>query len=182
LVELSIVVVIVGILAVLAIVGYRMLIDSSHMAEATHMVQAIRVAQEAYHAETQTYVSTEAGFGSGNLYPVQNSPPKAQKTGWGAGLVGTCAPPLASHACWAAIPLHVDSAVMFGYATIGGQAGNPTFPPLPTINGVPLTPPVAAPTDWYFIEAMGDVNGNAVFSTVIGTSFNNDLFIDKEGE
>src|ERR1700722_20113638 len=58
LVEMMIVVAIVSVLAMLAVVGYRKLIMSAHTTEATQMVQSIRTAQEAYHAETQTYVST----------------------------------------------------------------------------------------------------------------------------
>jgi type IV pilus assembly protein PilA len=180
LIELMIVIVIVGVLAVLAVVGYRRLVLSAHTSEATNMVQAIRTAQEAYHAETQTYVSTSTGITTG-LYP--NAIPSNVKTGWGAGISGVCpALPAASVNCWAALPLHVDSAVMYGYATIGGVAGNTSFPSLPTINGSPITVPATAPMDWYFIGAMGDVDGNGVFSTVIGSSFTNDIFIDKEGE
>ncbi len=55
LVELMTVVVIVGILATLAVLGYRKIVTSSHVTEATSMVSNIRVAQEAYHSETQTY-------------------------------------------------------------------------------------------------------------------------------
>ena len=76
LIELMIVVAIVGILAVLGIVGYRKLILAAHTSEATHMVQSIRVAQEAYHAEAQTYVSTTtatAVASDPNLYPTQNA-------------------------------------------------------------------------------------------------------------
>jgi type IV pilus assembly protein PilA len=178
---MMIVVVIVGVLAMLAVVGYKKLVNSAHTAEATSMVQSIRTAQEAYHAETQTYVSTSATPTS-NLYPA--SVPGSFKTGWGAGITGACpALPAASLNCWSALPIHVDSAVMYGYATTGGvAAAAPAFPVLPTINGATITLPAAAPTDWYFIGAMGDVDGNGVFSTVIGTSFTNDLFIDKEGE
>ncbi len=178
LVEMMIVVAIVSILAMLAVVGYRKLILSAHTTEATQMVQSIRTAQEAYHAETQTYVTTSASLTSG-LYPTPNP---GKKTGWGAGLTAGCAPPAVSLGCWAALPLHVDSAVMFSYATIGGVAGNVNFPPVPTINGATITLPTAAPADWYFISAVGDVDANGINCTVIGTSFTNDLFIDKEGE
>jgi hypothetical protein len=144
------------------------------------MIQSIRTAQEAYHAETQTYVSTSASLTAG-LYP--NAAPNNTKTGWGAGIIGACPPlPGSSLNCWSALPIHVDSAVMYGYATIGGQAGVLAFPIVPNINGVPLVLPAAAPTDWYFISAVGDVDNNGVQTTVIGTSFTNDLFIDKEGE
>jgi type IV pilus assembly protein PilA len=179
LIELMVVVAIVGILAMLAVVGYRRLVLTAHTSEATAMVQSIRTAQEAYHAETQVYLSTSVTPTS-NLYPAAT--PGAFKTGWGAGITGPCTPPTPSLNCWSALPIHVDSAVMYGYATTGGTAGNVGFPALPPIGGSAITLPTAAPTDWYFIGAMGDTDGNGVFTTVIGTSFTNDLFIDKEGE
>jgi type IV pilus assembly protein PilA len=175
-----IVIVIVGVLAVLAVVGYRKLILSAHTSEATEMIGAIRTAQEAYHAETQTYVSTSNSL-TGGLYP--NAAPSNVKTGWGAGITGPCpALPNFSINCWSALPVHVDSAVMYGYATMAGVAGNTGFPPLPLINGAPITPPAAAPMDWYFIGAVGDVDNNGVQSTLIADSITNDIFIDKEGE
>jgi len=177
-----IVVVIVAVLAVLAIVGYRRLVISSHSTEATMMVQSIRTAQEAYHAETQTYVSTSASLTAG-LYPTANNPPSNLKSGWGAGISGVCPPlPASSLNCWSALPIHVDSAVMYGYSTIGGQAGSVAFPVVPNINGSPVGLPATAPMDWYFIGAVGDVNNDGVQCTIIGTSFTNDLFIDREGE
>jgi type IV pilus assembly protein PilA len=181
LVELMIVVAIVSILAMLAVVGYSKLVGSAHTTEATQMIQSIRTAQEAYHAETQTYVSTSPTL-TGGLYP--NAAPNNTKTSWGGAVITgqPCNPPAASLGCWAALPIHVDSALMYGYATIGGVAGNTGFPAVPTINGAVVTLPTAAPTDWYFISAIGDVNNNGVQCTVIGTSFTNDLFIDKEGE
>jgi type IV pilus assembly protein PilA len=180
LVEMMIVVAIVSVLAMLAVVGYRKLIMSAHTTEATQMVQSIRTAQEAYHAETQTYVSTTNSLtATGGLYPPWNP---ANKTGWGAGISGVCSPPTASLNCWSALPIHVDSAVMFSYGTIGGVAGNITFPAVPTINGATIALPSAAPADWYFISAVGDTDNNGVSCTVIGTSFTNDLFVDKDGE
>jgi type IV pilus assembly protein PilA len=180
LIELMIVIVIVGVLAVLAVVGYRKLILSAHTSEATSMVQSIRTAQEAYHAETQTYVSTSANITSG-LYPT--NAPSNQKWGWGAGIAGVCPPlPANSINCWSALPIHVDSAVMYGYATVGGLAGSVAFPtPMPTINGGTITLPAATPMDWYFIGAVGDTDGDGTKTTVVGTSFTNDLFIDNEG-
>jgi type IV pilus assembly protein PilE len=181
LIELMIVVAIVAILSVLAVVAYRQLVLSAHTSEATQMIQSIRTAQEAYHAETQSYVSTETQLTTPNLYP--NTVTSNVKTGWGAGITGAPCPAWGvSLTCWSALPLHVDSAVMYGYSTIGGQAGNTSFPSVPQINGASVTLPTAAPMDWYFIGAQGDVNANGIFTTVIGTSFTNDLFIDKEGE
>jgi type IV pilus assembly protein PilA len=178
LIELMIVVAIVAILAVLAVVGYRKLVLSAHTSEATEMIQAIRTAQEAYHAETQIYVSTAPTPVTG-LYP--NAAPNNMKTGWGGGISGPCLPPAASVNCWSVLPLHVDSAVMYGYATVGGAAGTP-LPALPLINGATIAVPPTTPMDWYIIGAVGDVDNNGSKTTVIGTSITNDLFIDNEGE
>jgi type IV pilus assembly protein PilA len=178
LVELMIVVAIIAVLAVLAVVGYRKLVLSAHTSEATNMVQAIRTAQEAYHAETQTYVSTSGTlvYPGATLYP--NAAPNNMKTGWGGGIAGVCpALPGNSINCWSVLPLHVDSAVMFGYATVGGQAGNLGFPGLQPIYGNPITLPLQAPMDWYFILAIGNVDNTGVLSAVVGTSFTNDLFV-----
>ena len=179
LVELSIVVVIISILAVLAVVGYRKLIVSSHISEATHMISAIRLAQEQYHSEAQTYVSTAGALGPGNLYPNASPLIPPSKTSWGAGLAGGCAPPVPSLGCWAALPLHVDSALMFNYVTFSGPAGSVAWP---KSNGLLIGMPVATVTDWYLVEAVGDFDGNGTDVTVFGTSFTNDIFIDKEGE
>ncbi len=179
LIELMIVVVIVGILAVLAVVGYRRIVTSAHMSEATNMIQSIRTAQEAYHAETQAYVSTSASPFT-NLYP--NAAPTNVKTGWGAGIAGPCTPYTPSPNCWSALPLHVDSAVMYGYATTAGQAGTPgTVSVAPSSLAVTF-PAGNSPTDWYYIGAVGDVDGNGTFSYVLGSSFTNDLFTQAEGE
>jgi type II secretory pathway pseudopilin PulG len=183
---MMIVVAIVSILGLLAVVGYRKLVLSAHTAEATQMVSSIRVAQEAYHAETQTYVSTTTSLASPipNLYPqiAFGAVPNNTKYGWGSGASGTCTPPTASVNCWSALPIHIDSAVMYGYATVGGVAGSTSFPALTPIGGVAITLPTSAPSDWYFIGAQGDVNNNGIFCTVIGTSFTNDLFVDRDGE
>jgi type IV pilus assembly protein PilA len=182
LVEMMIVVAIIGILAVLAVVGYRRLILSSNLTEATHMVNAIRVAQEAYHAETQMYASPSPGLGVlGGLYPTQNDPPTAQKTGWGSTAT-------ALGAAWAVLPVHADGAVMYGYATQGGPnasaATTYATPSPPSVNGVAtgLTFPNPSPSDWYVITAFGDPDGNGVYSAVIGTSWSNDLFTYNQGD
>ena len=174
LVEMAIVVVIVGILAVIAVVAYRKLINSAHMSEATHMVNGIRVAQEAYHAETQTYLNVSTALTVGSLYPQQT--PTRVKTGWG-GPCGWC------NAQWTSLPVHADGSVMYGYATMAGQAGGAPPAP-PTVNGTSMnvTFPATTVTDWYVISAFGDVDGNGFYSAVLGQSWTNDVFTYFDGE
>jgi type IV pilus assembly protein PilA len=174
LVEMMIVVAIVGILATLAVVGYRKLIQSSHVSEATGMVQNIRVAQEGYHSETQQYANVSVNLQS--YYPL-NPPVFQTVTAWG----GPCT--VCNAVSWSALPVHVDGPVMFGYATIAGTAG--TAPIAPTNLATAVVFPATSTMDWYVIEADGDLDGNAVEpgnTHVIGASWSNQLIVDSEGQ
>lgn len=173
LVELAVVVVIVGILAMLAVVAYRKLIGSSRTAEATHMIQAIRVAQEAYHAETQQYANVSVDINA--TYPAAT--PGRFKTGWGAACTNCNNPPV-----WTDLPVHVDGPVEFGYATVAGAAGNAPVPASVTVNGQTVSFPSRSPTDFFIIHAKGDTDGNGQYCNIFGNSWTNDLFVDQEGE
>jgi|CZKU01.1.fsa_nt_gi type IV pilus assembly protein PilA len=175
LVELMIVVAIVGILATLAVVGYRKLIQASHVSEATGMVQSIRVAQEGYHSETQQYASVSGTLN--NFYPAA---PKYQTvTAWGAPCAAAC-----PGVPWSSLPVHVDGPVYFGYATVAGIAG--AAPPAAvTVNGQPLVFPAVPTTDWFVIAAEADLDGTpgqTKDTNVYGTSWTNQIFVDHDGQ
>jgi len=179
LVELMIVVAIVGILAVLAIVGYRKLILAAHTSEATHMVQSIRVAEEAYHAEAQAYVSTSVD-GITGTYP--SAAPGAFKTPWVVPVApaGCTAAGGGQPACFGLLPVHTDGPVVYGYATVAGAAGS--APPAIQVGATTLNGPAgASPTDWYWVTATGDPAGRgAPLSYVVGNSFVNDLWVQDQ--
>jgi type IV pilus assembly protein PilA len=174
LVELAVVVTIIGILAVLAVAGYRKLVMSSHTSEATEMVNAIKVAQEAYHAETGQYANISTGLGLGSLYP-QATPNGSTGTAWGA-TCGVCTDPLG----WQKLPVHASGVMRFGYATMAG----PVSQALPS----PPVPAVTFPTnsqltgDWYVVTGWGDMDNNNIYCTVVGTSWSRDLFVNNDGE
>jgi len=182
LIELMIVVAIVGILAVLAIVGYRKLILSAHTSEATHMVQSIRVAQEAYHAEAQTYVSTTTLVDcSSNLYPTQNATPGPWKSLWVTPPPGCTGATGGTSNCFALLPVHADGAVAYGYATLAGSAG--TLPgSTSNVCGTIAGPTGLSTTDWYWITATGNVANYAAgpYSIVVSNSFTGDLFVQDQ--
>ena len=173
LVEMMVVVAIVGVLATLAVVGYRKIILSSHVSEANNTVQAIRVAQESYHAETQQYANISVNLTTA-YYP-QSSPTGQQVTGWG----GTCSTAVCAQD-WSALPLHIDGPVMFGYATQGGPANSNT-PALPSaLAGFTL--PVTSATDWFVIVATCDIDGRGPPNTyVMTTSWSNQVFTVNDG-
>jgi type IV pilus assembly protein PilA len=176
LIELMIVVVIVGVLATLAVVGYRKLVQASHVSEATGMVQSIRVAQEGYHSETQQYANVSGSLT--NFYPA--APQYQVIMAWG-GPCSTCT----GGVPWSALPVHVDGPVLFGYATIAGIAGGPSPPVSVSVNGKALVFPTAPATDWYIISAEGDLDGTpgqTNDTNVYGTSWTNQVFVDHEGQ
>lgn len=174
LVELAVVVAIIGILAVLAVAGYRRLVTSSHTSEATEMVNAIKVAQETYHAETGQYANISNGLGLGSLYP-QATPSATSATAWGAAC-SQCA----DQTGWQKLPVHNSGVVRFGYATMAGQVST-TLPASP-VTTVTFPSNSQLTGDWYVISAMGDMDNNGVYCTVVGVSWQRELYIDKDGE
>jgi type II secretory pathway pseudopilin PulG len=169
-----IVVVIVSVLAMLAVLGYRKIVNSSHVSEATSMVNNIRLAQEAYHAETQTYANCSKDLTSStSWYPTQSS--YAKVTAWGAAC-SQCA-----DVDMSTLPVHVDGPVLFGYATIAGLASS-TQNTISTNcgTGTSLKNPV---TDWYVVAAEADLDGNPATTTdVCGFSWSNQLLVNNDGQ
>ena len=174
LVELAVVVTIIGILAVLAVAGYKKLVTSSKNTEATEMVNAIKVAQESYHAETGQYANISSALGLGSLYP-QATPNTTTGTVWG-GACTVCADPTA----WQKLPVHASGAMRFGYATMAGPMSQ-ALPP-PPVSTVTFPSNSQLTGDWYVISAMGDTDANGIYCTVVGVSWQKDLYIDKDGE
>ncbi len=179
LVELSVVVAIIGILSVLATVGYRRLVTSSYTTEATRMINAIRIAQETVKAETGAYVN----LGMARMCPqgATSTPPAdaGKKWGWSPGCNSGAGP-------WSLLPVQTDGPVRYGYGTTAS-----TTPAQPvvvagfwdgTVNGATVAWPVPAPQSWYVIAARGDMDGNSQYSHVVGSSFSNEVWVDREGE
>jgi type IV pilus assembly protein PilA len=198
LIELMVVVVIVGVLAVLATVGFRKLIGSAHTTEATQMVQSIRVAQEGFHAETGTYADISSALcvssvSCAALYPQLSegqSVVSDNKASWGVACSAGCN----SGMQWIQLPLHSPGNVMYGYTTIAGLASAATT--LTSMNGVTAPTsigtgssaitlgasfPSGIPSDWYLISATGDEDMDGVPCIVFGSSFTNDLTVWGEG-
>jgi type IV pilus assembly protein PilA len=202
LVELMMVVIIVGVLAMLAVVGFRRLVSEAHTTEATQMVNSIRVAQEAYHAETGAYADLTpnssacvTGISCSYFYP---QVPDGASTGvgdfkatWGSPCGAACN----AGVDWIQLAIHPSGPVMFGYTTMAGFASSATLAsslggntPPTTIGetGGGLTPltiswPTSSATDWYFISATGDEDRDGYPTVVAASTFSNDLIMWGEG-
>ena len=166
-----IVVAIIGLLATLAVVGYRKMVTTSHVTEAQNMVQDIRVAQESYHSETQQYANVSTSITA--YYPLA-APNGKTVTGWGAACAGCTTD-------WSVLPLHVDGPVMFGYATIAGAANTSPVPASITYQGQTLTFPAPSLVDWFIVAAGCDLDSNGNIGThVYTTSWSNQVVVDQE--
>jgi type IV pilus assembly protein PilA len=173
LIEAMIVVVIVGVLALIAIIGYRRWMHSTYVTEAFEMVTNIRAGEEAFRSENGGYLDVSTGLGPGYDYPAAT--PGKFKTAWG----GNCTP-CQTTTSWQALNIQPSGPLGFGYS-VRNDIGLAGTPPTPSVNGVALaTGAMTAP--WYFIEADGDYDGNGTFTNVYGMSGTNRLFEQDEGE
>jgi prepilin-type N-terminal cleavage/methylation domain-containing protein len=117
LIEMMATVVIVGILATVAVVGYKRWVRSAKVAEANSIITGIAAAQETYKAETGVYLNVSGTLD--NLYPAQT--PGAFKTEWG-GPCSTCLTP------WSRLSFQPHGAVTYGYATVASALAVPPDP------------------------------------------------------
>jgi type IV pilus assembly protein PilA len=168
LIELLAVVAMIGILAALAIVGYRRYLNASHAGDAKVLLGSIRIAQENYRAETLTYLGCSTDFAVATLYPAT---PDGQRRHWVNGSHGNAA-------CWRLMNVVTDSPTRYGFAVIAGPPG--TKPPQPSLSTAVAWPTPTEP--WYLAEARGDNDNDTVYSTFVTSSFNGEVAWENESE
>jgi type IV pilus assembly protein PilA len=175
LVEMSVVVVVVAILGVLAILGYRRHVATARSAEAKQVTGGIRGAQEAYKTEKGIYASVSSTDVS--YYPA--AVPGKFATAWGAPCTN-CAS--GDPDGWKKLAVAPAAPVMFGYATVanvggtGGGAGAGGAMP------ASATDPLSATDPFYVTVAWGDTDGNGIPCTVTSYSTSNQIVVQSEGE
>ncbi|MBW2529506.1 MAG: prepilin-type N-terminal cleavage/methylation domain-containing protein [Deltaproteobacteria bacterium] len=171
LVELLIVVAMVGVLAALAIVGYRRYMDAAKSGEAKDIIGAIHVAQESYRAETLGYLDCSANLAS--WYP---GTPDSKKRHW-------VQPGHGERACWQTLNVAVDSPTRYGFAVVAGSPGDdPNATAAPSTNQKPTWPnPATSP--WYVVQAAGDNDDDNTLSYFVSSSFApSEIYVENESE
>jgi type IV pilus assembly protein PilA len=166
LVELAIVVTIVGVLAVIAVVGYRRYMLNSKITEAQNVISAIKIAQEDHRAERGAYADL------GNSLCPQTAPIGSTATQWNPACSG-------GTATWNTLPVHQSGPVLFGYAT---TAGTGSFTAPGNTGWVAWGTPAARP--WYTVVARCDLDadGDNTNRTELATaSFTTQIFSVNEG-
>jgi type IV pilus assembly protein PilA len=180
LIEILITIVVVGILAGLAVVGFSRYIRASHTEEAQDIVIHIRAAEEAFYAENGAYLDVSGCVGTGCSYPSKN--PGAFATTWGAQCTWCKNPNVG----WSGLAYQPSKPVYFGYSVIADAATGPLGRGLGTqaVNGQPLnlTNLGANGAPWYFIEADANITGDGTsFTHVYGMSGMTQLFVEGSG-
>lgn len=164
LVELAVVVTIVGVLAVIAVVGYRKYILNSKIAEAQNVIGAIKIAQEDHRAERGIYANL------GTTYCPTGAGVANKKVGWNPACSGGVAP-------WTTLPVHVTGAVQFSYATVAGLNSWTQPPDTGWITwGTPTAPM------WYVVMAKCDLDAGGDYTMLVGSSLDSTIFSHNVGE
>ncbi|MBK8253341.1 MAG: prepilin-type N-terminal cleavage/methylation domain-containing protein [Polyangiaceae bacterium] len=179
LVELLVVVAMVGILAALAIVGYRKWVATAGTSEAMAMVQLIRQGETQHKVDSYVYLGCSgcgaAGCapGGGSLtayYPMAN--PTSAKYSW----VQTGHP---DFACWQRLLAQTDAGVRFGYAVVAGGPSDAVVQP----QGFTQLGALPQPTEqWYVIQAAGNRDNDAQKALLAAVSWTNETYIENDME
>lgn len=163
-----VVVAIIGVLAALAIVGFRRYSASSRSGEALSMLNNLRMAQESFRAENLRYNGSIAADGcnatpgsiaGADYYPRNPTGTLSPaKVGWGAadvtaGVLG----------CFNRMGFRAAGAVRYNYATAAGPPGGVLGAVAGrTANNIGAPPGLTAPVrdPWYIATAVANLSGN----------------------
>jgi type IV pilus assembly protein PilA len=158
----------IGILAALAIVGYRRYLNASKTGEAKEIIGQIHVAEASYKAETLGYLSCSSSLT--DWYPAA---PDSKKRAW-------INPAHAAVSCWRMLNVTQDSPTYFGFAVMAGAPGG--TPPAASTKSKPNWPnPTTEP--WYVVQAAGDQDANGVLSYFVSSSFApSEIYVENESE
>lgn len=168
LVELMTVVAITGILAAVGVTLIRGHLNVAKANRALSGIAAIRAAEEAFRAENGRYLDCSGS--TAKWYPML-VPGKAKYEWHQTGHV--------DGPCWATLPVTNTSPTQYGFLLNAGTP-NTAFPTtFQTAQAPTLT---ASPDPWYIIQVKGDIDGNGVPMLGIATSFNGEVYLEREGE
>lgn len=162
LVELMIVVVIIGVLAVLAITGYRKYTYSARNGEAQQFLGAVRAAQQMYFEAYNVY----CGDPQPEVWPAQLPSAATGKIAWDSPDA-----PLPEDNAWYQLGIRSPGRVWFQYRLAAGEPGDG--------GGRAIRD---ADRHWFWAQANGDFNGDGTLSTFEVTSEKPDVYIENENE
>lgn len=157
LIELMIVVVIVGVLSILAVTGYKKYTYSARNAEAVQFLGAVRASQEVYFQAFGRYCGAADAAAE---WPADNLPFEEKKL-WGQ-----------PNGAWGQLGIKSPGRTWFKYRMWAGAPGQ-------AANGLPVADPTRA---WYVAQAIGNHNMDNIESLFEVTSEKPDVYRENENE
>jgi type II secretory pathway pseudopilin PulG len=161
-----IVVVIIGVLSVLAITGYRKYTYAARNAEAVQFLGGVRAAQQAYFEAFGRYC--------GDPTP-DKWPPTVPSIEEGKEMWQQNGQPIPSNISWSALGIQSPGRVWFQYRLAAGRSDQADP------EGV-VREADQRKGDWFWAQANGDFNNDGNLSTFEVTSLKPDVFIAHENE
>jgi type IV pilus assembly protein PilA len=173
LMELMIVVAIIGVLASLATYSVVKYVRAARTAEAIELINGVRAAQESYKDETFRYLDVSAGDVT-SVFPFTNETElRKSSKGWSAGngtILGR----------FTELGVTPSTRVTFGYACVAANGG--TLPNKTALR-VDTSPLPATPGGWwYVVRAIADRDGDGTVASFIGSSFNDQIYSERDTE
>jgi type IV pilus assembly protein PilA len=173
LVELMIVVAIIGVMAALAVVGYRRYINAAGTGEAKSMIQGIRAGEEIYRTEMLVYLGPSTGLD--DYYPQLDKQPNDKKWNWAQ---PTDSRYTDANKGWQLLNVASDAPVRFGYSAVAGL-GPPAAGPVGFTAAPQLATP-AAGAPWFVVQAYNK-RGNSAPVILVSSSMSGEIFVENEG-
>lgn len=170
LIELMVVVLIMGILAVVGGASFVQHTDQVKNTQALAVCRSIGVAQERYRTLNGRYLDVSGNLGE--LYPTAD-PGGVSYHFWGHDAEAT-------YANWLELAPEVPVYVRYSYAVVAGLPNGAAWPAL----GVSQTPtwPATVNDPWYIVKAVGDLDGDNDNSYIIMSSFSDRVYMEAVGE
>jgi prepilin-type N-terminal cleavage/methylation domain-containing protein len=173
LVELMVVVVIVGIIAMIGIMVLRKHLKEAHTVEALSTIQGIRAAQERWRSENLLYKNVSIDK---DWYP--RDPTSANGDRRTPFFVA--AGDHSDGARWLELNPSNPGLVYGGYLTSADVAGKAmTLPAFPVLPGLTWPTPVET---WYTIQAIMDIDADGTPAYYLASSLNGEVYRRDEGE
>ncbi len=170
-----IVVAMIGVMAALAIVGYRRYLNAAQAGEAKAMIQGIRAGEEAYKSEMLVYLDVSSTLT--NYFP--HDPTVShndEKWSWTQSNDPRYTSPTKG---WQLLNVAADGPVRFGYAVVAGVG--PTAPPSPTaFTNKPVWPAINAGIPWYVIQAANQRVSSAKVVLFISSSLSGEIYGEND--
>ena len=172
-----IVVAMIGVMAALAIVGYRKYLNSAQASEAKAMIQGIRAGEESYKSEMLVYLNVSGTLT--NYYP--NNPTVTQNDKKWAWIQSTDSRYNNSTNGWQLLNVAADGPVRFGYAVVAGVA--PTPPPTPVgFASPPVWPTINPGIPWYVVQAANQRSPGSKVVLFISSSLNGEIYGENDDQ